>query len=913
MKVHAGMIVMIFLAAFTAHSAGKEAESIRPPMPGALIDAVYQVHHPLLLGDRVQFRDARRWTHTDLFRDRAEEFKKRVEGYFNEKSPWYLGVGPFQKTKTFDPMGLDEDDFSAYQSILLELVVFIGVEQERWAIQHAKTEYLRWEEQGKGDSIQSLFTQPPRDDLSRNLRLLSCMALLYDSIYSRFETIERHAKNNQWRSIHDTLAQYSHSLDLNRMGAEEQILMGTTLGLTTLLCISLYPTEGEKTRPLKARLAVPYPVQSLLPDLYGSANATEMGLRGFQDEAGTLQLPLRTMARSLELAIPWIECMRRLGYPFVIESGSYARLAAALEIHRIPQTSLLLQPSTTGTLQSPWIPDITPLLASIDPSMFQEIKATGAPSASPENQGEEETEMAPPDGLPDMGKNPSAVPRPNSRAMTLREMLERYGQPRKPTPAPAIAETPADVTREGGWSKPKAIQLPSIWSVVYLLAALENPRTNFGEYWSQTVIKVDSNPYNFLYWRAIPRAQAPPERTRTFLRYPESRFALFKERSPYGDYLLGSQASAQTVLYGTFEIQNESFFLSENGTQWRWHHEIPITAALAAINLVTGTTTTTMAAPLPVSAVPRKEPIPLPKTEISLNTSLYACWTTYAPAGKTIVVRRLTGGLGSPYSIVAHYPDRTQEENRQIAYINFQMEPEAGTQSDTNVTGLLRIIPPEAAERMEPTTLIEWQRQRRAERSGAASFKLYGKLSLLFSPESLRRASLSDGILGRFLETELENRMDPFFYLAALEQPGRETFAVEYASLPLQGVRVLAWKQGVEVIAINLGKGIDNDFIQSDADLVLLSRDTSYSVVFYLMVNGTRLQAKFSPKQQTWLTLASVKGTPVTAAWAERRIHTNAPPGRGSVFYAPNIVGFDCSSADVEYGRKARQAVVLGP
>jgi hypothetical protein len=108
---------------------------------------------------------------------------------------------------------------------------------------------------------------------------------------------------------------------------------------------------------------------------------------------------------------------------------------------------------------------------------------------------------------------------------------------------------------------------------------------------------------------------------------------------------------------------------------------------------------------------------------------------------------------------------------------------------------------------------------------------------VLFSPESIKPANAFEGALGRILEADLSQPDLPFFYLCSLDMPGREMYEVKYGNIPLPGMRILEWKQGIEMIAIKTGDTIHNTFVESDADLIVALRDTSMKAVF---IDGER-------------------------------------------------------------------------
>jgi hypothetical protein len=121
---------------------------------------------------------------------------------------------------------------------------------------------------------------------------------------------------------------------------------------------------------------------------------------------------------------------------------------------------------------------------------------------------------------------------------------------------------------------------------------------------------------------------------------------------------------------------------------------------------------------------------------------------------------------------------------------------------------------------------------------------------------------------------------------------------------------MVEWQQGIDLVAISDGSTIENPFIHTDAELAIVIRDRSMKGLFYLMMNGTFLRAKFSATQEEYVLLADTKGKRTSIAWSQRRLYATEPPNDESRFYAPDVVGFVCHGSVINYGRKARQAVV---
>lgn len=875
----------------------------QPPIPNSIIETIYDLHHPFLLYDRKGFRDSRRLVKDEPFQERAKEFFARAAGYSDKKSFWFVGEGPFSASPSFEPMMLNEEDFSAYCKVLMDIAAYIGIEQERLDINRIQDEFLRIL-----DQIET-YTESNENGLAfsyRRAQLMAVGALLYDMVYMRFDTVDRHEPTRRFKTVRDQLASFCRIKNMDDFSPHETTVYGAALGLSSLFCISVYPDEWERSHE--------FAVQSLLPDMYLAAQWTRAGMTSMVSDRMQFISPANTVDLTLLITIPWTECMKRLGYPYVVESGSFSRIANALQTHRIPGTANMVQPFLSKRSASPWLPLDVPLFTS-DPLAEQLIASATDVEAEEEllYPGEEPEEEKKDDSfsskLNEQFSNQGLTINTSPLAMTLREQLETLMQPR-PDDKKKKPITPAEPQiLEGGWLMPNREKLPSLWGTVYMLAAFESPRSPFREVWTDNAIKYDSHPYPFLYWKPFPKARTGEQGNKQFVQYPLDGFTLFAETTPYGDFMMASQASRETIMRGTYIAQTESYFMSENTINWRWVHEIPVVATkvLSASEIQTVTETEEYLnlmhdrlQSLPVSSI---------TPELSLQTSMYSCWETESPTGKTIVVRRHISGIGSTYNITAHFPDANADHH--LKYINFKLEPGADTGIDQEVPGKLLIRPKEAKEHTEPISMEEARFMRNEKKLNENLLQTYGILHILFSPDSLQRASFSEGVMGQFFETAIAKPLEPFFYITSVDQPGREMFAVKYGALPMPGLRFIEWKNGLEIIAINTGSGIDNTFIKSDADLVLVSRDQSMGGVFYLMVNGTELQAKYSPRQRDWTTLARVDGEPVTVSWNQRRLHSSSVPQPGSAFYAPEILGFETPKGRIPFGKKSRQAVVL--
>ena len=90
----------------------------------------------------------------------------------------------------------------------------------------------------------------------------------------------------------------------------------------------------------------------------------------------------------------------------------------------------------------------------------------------------------------------------------------------------------------------------------------------------------------------------------------------------------------------------------------------------------------------------------------------------------------------------------------------------------------------------------EWRQLRHLSVPGRSNRSRLESLNALFSPEALERSISTDGPLGIIHEAILSDPLKPFFYVLAIEQTGREMFETKYGNIPIEGVRLLEWKQG---------------------------------------------------------------------------------------------------------------------
>lgn len=864
---------------------------VAQPVPDRVLTEALRAGHPFLLYSREGMQRVRRTLIRDFFKARAKEFYQRVTGYYDPDSPWYLGEGPLSEREDFHPLALSEKDFSLYIKILYDTMAFTGIEKLEWAQNGLKREIVRILkdlQEGPGSPRATLDVSPVT---KRQAFLLAAGVMAYDVVYSRFDTIDRHDPNNQINLWRNRLSAYCASVNPVDLEADERLVLGTALGSTSLFCASVYQAEWGKSRPFQ--------VSALLPDLYRAIIFTQSGLRGLVADDNRLRISLSELEPLLLLAIPWMESMNRLGYPGGIHQGFYGRIVRAFESLQVPTQSQMIQPHRLAWTRDPWLPRLEALFPGVDPKMYPEKKGETTQqfipfhSASPvASATSSEDRFQIPPMLQSQGVNINRGGRP----IVLREMLERFGYPKK-APPQVWDVTEEESLPEAGWKAPSGLPVPSVWGGVFLLAERDDPNSRGGELWEEFGMSGDSHPYTFFYYFEFPLTGFQPPRDQVLSLYPDWQAAVLTTRNAQGDYLFASQAASAVLILPTYAIDHESFLLADNSKEWRWFHEIPSSTDV-------------------VSASSAEEP-PVPQVAkgivypaTPLNTSLFSYWTTYPPAGRTIVIRRHGGGVGSGYTLVAHFPDPGPRAKR-VNYVQFSIPENGQGVEDPEVPGLYQVIPPEAQGGLhQPMSFNQWQRQRRAERMSGKMSVPAGILNILFSSEAARRAAVFPGVLGHLLEVELADSARPFFYLAAVDQPGREMFEVKYPTIPLDGLRIIEWKQGIEIIAIKTGQEIKNEFLHTDADLAVVMRDRSMKGLFYLMVNGSVLRCKFSPAQEDYLLLVDAQGRKLTAAWASRHVYTNQPPRSGSVFYAPELIGFECPGTVVKYGLKGRQAVV---
>ncbi|MBN2326222.1 MAG: hypothetical protein JXR73_03640 [Candidatus Omnitrophica bacterium] len=861
-----------------------------PPVPGRLLTVIQDKYHPFLLADSGEFREAKKTMRKDIFRDRRKEFEQRILGYFNPDSKWNLGEGPLSENADFHPAQLSDADFLFYLKVMGELMTYTGIEKEKWAIAGLKREFLRILDEiaPTSDASSAVMLNKTIDD--RRIQLLAVAALTYDLVYNRFSTIERHPLNNRLNQLRLILASDCAAVDPAARPIQSRLHRGAALGLATILCISIYPYEWEKEQRFSE--------QSFLPDLYRAITYTHSGVKGMGALSPHIPMPLAELESVLLTAIPWLDCLKRMGYPYQLQKGFYPQIFQSFETHRAPDSVNMIQPFLPAALYDPWIPRSQPIFTMTPDSMYVQEKDNQETFVPFKQQKKSEIFIASenPFNIPEsLQQTDINIQRGSGRAMSLRESFERYGYPKKPTPIP-LPEEERVSNPDAGWTPPDGLVLPTIWGALYLLTEQDDPQSLAGEIWEEQAIDIDSHPYTFLYYRPFPVRSSKSRRESTLIDYPEFRSTIMTSISPRGEYMLASQAASETLILPTYAIDHESFLYSEEGSEWRWFHEIP-----------SSTHTESATASLEIPAE-QANPAPI-RHATPFITSLFSCWETYSPAGRTIVVRRHLGGVGSGYSAIAHFPDE-KESDKRIQYIIFSVpENGRGIPSD-EVSDFYSIHPSEEQLENRPMNFATFRMERRDERESSRRAAMSSVLKVLFNPGGMNPANAFTGALNKIYELELREPDQPFFYLCSQDMPGREMYEVKYASVPLPGLRILEWKQGIEIIAMRTGDKIQNAFVESDADFIIVMRDSSMRGVFYLMVNGSYLHVKFAPTQSSFTLLADNLEEKITAAWCQRRIYTTSPPKDKSRFYAPGVLGFECPDFVIQYGQKGNMGVV---
>ncbi|MBI1387585.1 MAG: hypothetical protein GC154_03970 [bacterium] len=950
MKPRGLSIGLLFVLACSLSAAAQ----VLPPIPNGVIGEAQKAGRPMLAISRDQARESERLTRYGPVKARGEEFLTRVEGFMHEDSPFYIGEGPFQKDVEFHPGMLGDADFLLYSRIVIEMYSYVCLKHERWGLSAVRVEFNRLlDEIDRAPSI-GVNGLPETDFTPRRALMLGLAAMLFDEAYFRIDTIDRHEPSRRFDAARQRLAAHVRTLSPADTPPGDCLAYGAGLGLSSLFCISIFDNEWGKDRNQSA--------SSLLPDLYNAAALTSAGLDRAEGADRQFALNLTDLETRLLLAAPFTQTLSRLGYAQAAPPNAWSRLAAALEVHRIPGKTDIIAPNPSEPVTTAWVPATHSLVVSVSEDLYD--AQTGQTAASlPLSPGDTE-----PGELPIIQQPANSlsvdIEHPGKR-MTLREQLERFGLPRppaaEPTPQPSVEQR-----RAAGWTRRSDPPVPPMWGVVYRLADVENPQLGFAGLWDQIAGESDNHPYAFLYYRPAANGYANALDQAALVRYPDSNITALSVHEPREEFFLATQSATDTVLASTITLTHESFLMVEGGMQWRWFHEIaregvapsalhaatetvePATETVEAASGVASSSGAVSAGAIaaasdiePVSgeaapagllesatgvianatvenvspeagggAQPVIAPPWAPAITKSLQTSIYTVWEDYAPQGKTVIVRRHGATIGSPFSVIAHYPAQASPVVG-ATYVIASIPSGAQTQRGEFPEWVYMDKPGDELSD-EIYNVRDFQVMRRMERMGKYAPNPSGKLHFIFSPESMAGVRATSGVLGDLMEMRLTEPVLPFFYLVFLEQKGREPIAPKYASLPFPGLRVLEWRDGVEVIAVAEEDKIDNPFIESDADLVVATRDSAMKGVFYLMVNGSYLKVKFSPNQITPYLLADNKGEKITAAWSDRRVYVTRPPKTGGVFYAPELVGFECGESVIRYGRKSRQAVVLG-
>lgn len=851
----------------------------------------------MLYTDRDHFLQVKRSYTRNMLTERANEFTQRVVGYFNERSPWYVGEGPLSRGQNFFPMALSEEDFQLYSKIICEICIYNGIESNRWSIDGLKREFERI--RAGLDNFQPMIGQDLSKDRidHRPIYLYTLGVLIYDMVYQRYDTLDRHEPNRQIGEIRSQIAAVCASATPEAFDTKTRLLLGTSLGLSTLLCMSFQDRDTSRVTHLDTH--------TYLPDLYLAITYTDRAIKALFTSDKRITVQLSELEHLLVIAIPWLESLNRLGYPYQIQKNLYTSMIEAFETHRIPNRFEIIDPSPGAEVISPWVPKLLALATPVDYSKYEREKKNLQPF-TPFQQSTPVITDSTGEAGSRAGNDRFSIPEPlaggeftiqhNSRPLSLREQLELFGYPRKQPPQEfPVIERPQS-NPEAGWFPPANINPPSIWGCIYLLADREDPRLAAGKIWEEYAYPADSHPYTFLYYKKPAASMSTSIREMTMLEYPANHTSILTSKTPGGHYIVALQSATATLVMPTYAIDHESFYLADNSKGWRWFHEIP-----------SSTEAHFAASPeeLPRLSIEQDTIAPV----ASFNTSLFSVLTSETDAGRTVLLRRHLEGVGSGYTAVAHFP-RITEPTRDIRAVIVSLPESTEVKPDPETPGFFHLNPPQYG-RSTFKNIEVWKQMQREIRMGLRDeHDSIGSLKLLFSPETVGRHTASSGVLGPILDIEIKEPEKPFFYLAMVDQPGREMFEVQYGMFPIPGIRIFEWQQGIELFAIKTGKSIQNDFVESDADLVVVMRDRSMSGLFYTMINGTYLRCKFSPTQETFFPLVDAKNKKVTIAWAQRRLYSTVPPESMSVFYAPGILGFECPGSVVKYGQKGRQAIV---
>ncbi len=881
MKIRSILTLTILSFVIACPGFGKEKPyHTPPPIPQRLIERIQKTGHPFLLSTRDRFRETSRLLRQQLLSERGQEFKERVPGYFDEKSPWFLGQGPFGKSNEFHPLLLSGDDKRIYAKIAVELMAYTGMQKSNWAIERLKDETLRLlgeiQPARRVDSIR--LPQPALSE--RQAYLLALCAMMYDIVYQRFDTIDRHDPNRRIKQVRDRLAAYCASVPPEDIPVKQRIVYGSALGVSTLFCISIH-RQDRKDRNA-------FSVQTMLPDLYRAVSLTSHGLSHLVDDGKRLAFSLQELEWVLPVAIPWIECMKRLGYPFDIQQGAYVQLLGVLESHRVPGSSFAVFPATNFPLRDPWIPRSNPLFWSIDERMYPQKtpKIEGIKLPGSDREPDESTEEG--FGVPNKVKEEKPNPLLSRNAVSLADQLRYLSLPRRNTSSAQSLQNERS-SSNAGWQAPAGLETPSLWGALYLLAQQDDPLCQGGRLWEELAMETDSHPYTYLFYKDYPPGDRKPGKQTSLIHYPNLRSSVLSSHTRFGDYVFAIQSATGTVLSATSIVDHESFMLADHSKEWRWFHAVP---------------SATDSQPAITSA---KKTI---RSTTPILTELYSCWTTDSPNGRTLALRRHISGVGGGYTAVAHFPEAAQPGHDMTSVVFSMPNPSNFIESEEG-PGQFTIAPAEAPE-LNTVGFSAVSKVEKLMSKEPLETLVAGTLNAVFSPGSIKKPVAFEGELGRTVEVELTNAANPFFYLLSIGQTGRENFDVKYDSTPVPGLRIIEWKEGIELLAINQGDGIKNDFVDSDADFVVVTRNRTMKALYYMMVNGTYLRCKFSPTQKTYLLLADTKGKRLSVAWSARRLFTSIPSRAMSVFYAPGLLGFDCPGYVINYGQKKQRIVVWG-
>ena len=894
---------------------------VTPPIPQHLVEQVQRAGHPFLLAQSEQYNKARSLIHGELFLKRGKHFVFRADGFMDAKTSWHLGEGPFRQGDNFHPIVLPPTDLLFYCKTVCEVLILSGIEQEEWTRAGLKRECTRLLDEIESQMIspKGIFSQP--DFTYQQGCLFALDTMIYDSIFYLMDAKARTPYNNRFRNLRDRVSLFCNSKTFRNLPPQQRLIQASGFGLSTLLCISFYPKDRDGITA----------ASSLLPDLYRAAQLTRDSMKDIVRENGQITCTFDELELATVLSTPWIESMKSFGYPYVLNPDGYTNLVNSLETHRVKETKNLIDPNSIKDSNDPWVPLTVPISIPDDPGLYPSDSITAPVNVrriTKKDIGLEEEPAIEQPAAPPMPKSENidttGASQNDGHRLTLKEQLIKFGYPRAtPTPAPPIPIKNIP-NLEAGWTRPKKVTLPSVLGILYLEAAKENPTSKIAQFWNDELLPEYAHPYLFLYFKLILTANAPSEGTKSVISYPDTRFTLYSADTARESSLFASQSAKDTLVCSTYTISHESFVLEESQTEWRWFHDIQSATLENAREIVASSSSelinhdSTETVTLPEKTVTAPTPPPA-QSEITINNAtspvlispMFSAWTTASPFGETLVVRKGTGGIGSPYYVIAHKP-LSPDNNLTVKNIVFSTAYEAEMMNDEETPGFMAIVPAAAKKYRKPSSIEEMKTMRQAERAGLIKPIHFGILHFLFAPDVLQTTEPGNGLIGPTSEARLTDPSKPFFYLTILNQPGREMFQVKYGSIPMPGMRIIEWRQGLDLILYSPGEKTKNPFLDTDAEFALISYDKDMKGLFYVMVKGSYLRVKFSPVQEEYTLLADTKGQKVTCSWSERRIHLLEPPKAASVFYAPGLAGFECPNTMIKYGVKRRQAVILG-